>query len=89
MLSDYGMSLEVLTMYCDNLSVMCLSKNLVQHSSTKHINIHHHFIKELIENNKLVISHIYTEKQLADILTKALDISRFEQMRTSLGIRTI
>jgi hypothetical protein len=35
---------------CDNTSAINISKNLVQHSHTKHIDIRHHFIRDLVEN---------------------------------------
>jgi len=82
MLLDYGMTSNTLLVYCDNMSAINISKNLVQHSRIKHIDIRHHFIRELVENkiveNKIVeISHVSSEKQLADIFTKSLDLNSF------------
>ena len=45
-LVDYGVELNKVPIRCDNKSIIDLSKNLVLHSRTKHINIRHHFIKE-------------------------------------------
>ena len=39
LLLDYGIHQEHLTIYCDNTSSINTSKNLVQHSRTKHIEI--------------------------------------------------
>ena len=39
LLLDYGICQEHLTIYCDNTSAINISKNLVQHSQTKHIEI--------------------------------------------------
>ena len=39
LLHDYGICQEYLTIYCDNTSVINISKNLIQHSRTKHIEI--------------------------------------------------
>ena len=64
-----------------------ISKILVQHSRTKNIDIRHHFIRELVENKTLVFEYIETEKQIADIFTKALDSVRFDSLRKSLGVR--
>ena len=48
MMQDYGVSKDAvtlgMTLYCDNLSAINISKNLVQYSRTKHIDIRHHFI---------------------------------------------
>ena len=86
MLKDYEFDLDTLTVFCDNTSAINISKNLVQHSRTKHIDIRHHFIRELVENITLVLEYIETEKQIADIFTKALDSVRFDSLRKSLGV---
>ena len=39
LLHDYGICQEHLTIYCDNTSAIKISKNPVQHSRTKHIEI--------------------------------------------------
>ena len=84
MLVDYGIVQDTLVVYCDNTSAINISKNPVQHSKTKHIR--HHFIRELVEDKIIFIKHVVTENQLADIFTKALDSSRFNSLRKSLGI---
>ena len=86
MLEDCGIFQDTLIVYCDNTSAINISKNLVQHSRTKHIDIRHHFIRELVENKSVVIEHVATDMQLADIFTKALDASRFISLRKALGI---
>ena len=86
MLEDYGIVQDALIVYCDNTSAINISKNPVQHSRTKHIDIIHHFIRELVENKSVVIEHVATDMQLADIFTKTLDASRFISLRKALGI---
>ncbi|KAG7584165.1 GAG-pre-integrase domain [Arabidopsis suecica] len=88
MLSDYRLDSGVLQVYCDNQSAIDISKNPVQHSRTKHIDVRHHFIRELVEEKKVKIDHVGTEIQLADIFTKALDFNRFVTLRNSLGVST-
>ena len=86
MLKEYNVEQDVLTLYCDNLSAINISKNPVLHSRTKHIDIRHHFIRDLVEDNVVTLEHVATEKQLADIFTKALDGTTFERLRSALGI---
>ena len=86
MLADYDIVQDTLVVYCDNTSAINISKNPVQHSRTKHIDIHHHFIRELVENKTVVIEHVATKNQLVDIFRKAVDLSRFDSLRKSLGI---
>ena len=44
LLLDYGIRQVHLTIYCDNTNAINISKKLVQHSQTKHVEIQHHFI---------------------------------------------
>ena len=84
MLEDYGIFQDTLIAYCDNTSSINISKNLVQHSRTKHINIGHHFIRKLVENKTIIIEYVTTDKQLADMFNKALYAPRFISLRKAL-----
>jgi energy-converting hydrogenase A subunit M len=86
MLKEYNVEHDVLTLYCDNLSAINISKNPIQHSRTKHIDIRHHFIRDLVESKIVTLEHVTTEEQVADIFTKALDASQFEKLRSKLGV---
>ena len=86
MLIDYGVIQDSMTIFCDNTSAINISKNLVQHSRTKHIDIRHHFIRDLVENKIVTLKHVSTENQLADLFTKPLDRVRFEFLRKSVRI---
>ena len=80
-LLDYGIRQEHFTIYCDNTSAINISKNHVQHSRTKHIEIRHHFIQELVEDGKLTLEFIHIDDQKADLFIKPLDSKRFEFLR--------
>ena len=86
MLKDCGVSGEVLTLYCDNLSAINISKNPVQNSRTKHIDIRHHYIWSLFEDKIITLMHVSTANELAYIFTKGLNASRYESLRSSLGL---
>ena len=75
-----------MTLYCDNLSAINISKNHIQHNRTKHIDIRHHFIMDLVEDKIVTLEHVTTKKQLTDIFTKALDANQFEKLSVKLGI---
>ena len=72
----------------DNQSAITLSKNTGHHNRTKHIDTRYHFIRECVENKRIEISFVRTEDQLADILTKALERLKFQEMRHRIGIRS-
>ena len=61
-LGDYGISQDTMVVYCDNSSAIDISKNLVQHSKTKHIDIRYHFIKDLVERKIVVLEYIPTKR---------------------------
>jgi len=70
---------------CSQLAIN-ISKNTIQHSRTKHIDIRHHFIRDLVEEKVVALEHVDAEEQLADIFTKALDAKQFEKLRGKLRI---
>ncbi|GJR57303.1 retrovirus-related pol polyprotein from transposon TNT 1-94 [Tanacetum coccineum] len=77
-LTDYGLAINKIPLYCDNKSAIALCYNNVQHSRSKHIDIRYHFIKEQVENDVVELYFVKTKYQLADIFTKALARERFE-----------
>jgi len=85
-LSDFGLKVTKVPLFCDNTSAINLTKNLVHHSQTKHIEIRHHFIREQVSNSICEIKFIESEKELADFFTKPLAKDRFNYLRTELRI---
>ena len=86
LLLDYGICQEHLTIYYDNTSAINISKNLVQHSRTKHIEIRHHFIREFVKDGTLTLEFIHTDDQKVDLFTKPLDRKRFEFLRQNIVV---
>jgi hypothetical protein len=74
--------------YCDNLSAMYLSSNPVQHQRTKHVEIDLHFVRDRVALGEARVLHVPTSCQYADIFTKGLPTSVFEEFRTSLNVLT-
>ena len=76
-------------LYIDNKSAIDLAKNPVFHGRSKHIDIRYHFIRECVERGEIIVKHVCTEEQRADVLTKALSIVKFEKMCHLLGIKDL
>jgi hypothetical protein len=68
------------------LSAIKIAYNPCEHSRTKHIDIQQHFLKDYAIKGDIVISHVGTNDQLADIFTKPLDERRFHELRSELNI---
>ena len=85
-LSDLGLSFEHVSIKCDNISVIRISKNLMQHSRTKHIEIRHHFLRDHAQKGDITLEIVSTKDQLADIFTKPLSEKQFVEIRRQLGV---
>ena len=58
--------------YCDNVSAIYLSGNPVHHQRTKHIELDIHFVREKVKQGEILILHVPSRYQTADIFTKGL-----------------
>jgi hypothetical protein len=71
---------------CENESVMKIATNPVQQKRTKHIDIHHHFLRDHVRKGDIVMEGVRTDDQLTDIFTKPLDETHFCKLRSELNI---
>ena len=74
------------TLWCDNESANYIATNSVFHARTKHVEIDLHFVRDRVVQKQLVLHHISTEHQIADLLTKHLPSSRFLLLRSKLCV---
>ncbi|GKE64522.1 hypothetical protein Tco_1518683, partial [Tanacetum coccineum] len=72
---DYGYNFMNTKIFIDNESTICIVKNPVFHSKTKHIEIRNHFIRDSYEKRLIQVIKIHTDNNVADLLTKAFDVS--------------
>nr|GEU92840.1 zinc finger, CCHC-type [Tanacetum cinerariifolium] len=71
---------------CDNKAAIQISKNLVQHDITKHVEVDRHFIREKLEAGIIELPFVKSSDQLADILTKAVGIvGKLSRYTSNLG----
>ncbi|CAN6218258.1 unnamed protein product [Urochloa humidicola] len=73
--------------YCDNISTIYMSANPVQHQRTKHVEIDLHFVRERVATGAVRVLHVPTSSQYADIFTKGLPTSVFQEFRSSLNVQ--
>ena len=82
---DFGLEFTKVPVFCDNTSVINLSKNHIQYSWTKHIEIRYHFLRDHLQKGDISLEFVSTEDQLADIFTKPLDATWFCNFRRNLS----
>ena len=75
-------------LYCDNQSSIKLSYNPVFHERSKHFEIDFHFTRQKVEENVIKVEFIPSQEQPADILTKPLRRTNFEDCRKRLHLRS-
>ena len=65
----------------DNQGAVQLALNPGMNSNSKHIDVRHHFLRELVVQRDIKVMQVPSEFQYADILTKALayDLFAFHQ----------
>ncbi|GJY33278.1 hypothetical protein Tco_0417747 [Tanacetum coccineum] len=85
-LIDYDVRLDNVPLMCDNKGAIDLSKNPVQHSRTKHIEIRHHFLRDNVQKGHISIEKVSSVDNIADILTKPLKRESFNYLRLGLGM---
>ena len=83
------MSTGPLNINCDNQGAIALAKDNKFHARTKHIDIRYHFIREAVEDGKILVKYIPTDDNTADIFTKPLAKQKFRHFVELLGLRPI
>ncbi|KAJ0829337.1 putative RNA-directed DNA polymerase [Helianthus annuus] len=87
-LEDLGIKQEnATTIWCDSQSAINLSRNPVTHSKAKHIELKYHFIRDMVNQEKVILRFCNTREQIADCMTKALAREKFVSLRFQLGVQ--
>ena len=90
LLEELNITIEPpIKLYCYNKAAISISHSPIHHDKTKHIEVDRHFIKEKIEKGIICMTYIPTREQLADIFTKGLQKSSFEDFICKLDMINI
>eukprot|EP00253_Pinus_taeda_P018330 PITA_18330 len=71
---------------CDSQSAIFLAKNPTYRSKTKHIDVQYHFVRDMIEDKKVLLLKVDTLKNTADALTKSVSSEKFSWCREATGV---
>ncbi|KAH9099084.1 hypothetical protein LEN26_016347, partial [Aphanomyces euteiches] len=83
LLEDLGMRQDHPTLtWCDNKAAISTAENVGVASRSKHIDVRHHFIRQLIQAGVIDLHHVGTADQLADVLTKVSTRAAIDKFKT-------
>jgi len=84
--SGIGFVQKGVRLECDSQSAIFLAKNPAYHAKTKHIDVQYHFVRDMVEEKKVLLEKIDNMKNVADSLTKSVSTEKFSWCRESMGI---
>ena len=64
-----GVEAHPLALMVDNQPAIALTKNLVLHDQSKHIDVKFYFLRDYVDEGQIIIEFVETGRQLADVLT--------------------
>jgi hypothetical protein len=73
-----------MTVHEDNLGTIDVLSNAVNNGRTKHIDVRHFWVRELVNDGIIRMQHIDTDKNVADFLTKPLVGQKFRTFRDAI-----
>src|SRR5579859_4145388 len=87
-MSDVNCTVEKITIsiHIDNQGAIALIWNPQYHAQTKHIDIQHHYIRELLEAKQITLKYCLTAEMPVDITTKALPRIKHEKFMRMIGM---
>jgi hypothetical protein len=77
---------RALKISCDIQSTIYLAKNSAYHYKTKHNDVQYHFVRDMVERNKVLLDKVDTSKNIANSLTKFVSAMIFSWCREAMGI---
>ena len=86
LLENLGLAQEHINVYYDSQSAIHLTKNQVYHVRTKHIDVRFHFVREIVNEGKILLQKIKTADNPADMLTKVVTTIKFEYCLNLINI---
>jgi transposase InsO family protein len=83
LVSDLGLHHDKVTVFCDSLSAICLTKDQVHHERTKHIDVRYHFLRN---EKRVKVMKVGTADNPADMFTKTVPHSKFQHCLNLLNV---
>ena len=71
-LQQLGMKQERSIIHCNSQRALDLSKNAMNYSCTKHIDVKYHWLRQAVEEQQFKLEKIYIDKNFVDMMTKVV-----------------
>jgi len=84
---DCEKSSGITKIFSDSNSAIDLASTTGYKARTKHIDIRHHFIRQLVQQKQIGLEHVGTEGMIADVLTKSLGREKHYFCSKGLGMK--
>jgi transposase InsO family protein len=80
---------EPITIFVDNLSAIAIARKPVSFPLSKHIDVKHHHVRELVDKGVITLKYVGTAQQKADGMTKALGGTPHTLATRALGLKDV
>jgi hypothetical protein len=80
---------RVMKICCNSQRKIFLAKNPSYHFMTKHIDVQYHFMRDMMEINKVLLDKVDTLENITDSLTKYVSVMKFSWCREAMGITSM
>ncbi|GJX42208.1 hypothetical protein Tco_0257198 [Tanacetum coccineum] len=78
---------DPIEIFCDNESLVALTKEPKDHRKSKHIERKYHFVRSKVEEGYVIVKHIRPKDNPVDPFTKALAKSRHDELARSIRLK--
>jgi hypothetical protein len=87
LLSKLGLNTSSPTiLHINNQSAIMIAKNLEFYNHTKHIDVHYHFLWQVVKDGMVELCYTPTRDQVANALTKGLPPTSFNKFQDVMGV---
>ena len=86
-LKELGKINENSTLYSDSQSTIFIANNPAFHFKTKHIQIKYHFIRQLLDDEQLMLENVCGSKNPANMLTKRVTLDKPKLCKALIGLQ--